>query len=298
MFRQVKVAAISMKPTPWDKAGNADKLERLIRKAARRKPDLIVGSEGALEGYVSHQAQKEPKKAAELLKLAERIDGPCIARFRALARMLKTCLCFGFAERVGRCVYNSALFIDDRGRICGTYRKHEEPILIFRGTRPVWPAQPMGRRLRAFDTPLGRCGLMICADRWYSRLARTLVLDGARFLLVPAYGSKNREQNQTILARARENGVPVVEANVGMNLIVSRGEIAAYQWGKDRITTTMIDIPLPPSREAARCYEREYLRLRNAEKWKWLPESFRTYPPIGHPAPMRRRTARRLRWEM
>ena len=223
MFRQVRVAAISIKPRAWDKAYNADKLESFFRKAARRKPDLIVAPEGVLEGYVSHEAMKEADKAAALLKIAERIDGPGIARFQRLATRLKTCLCFGFAERIGRSVYNSAAFIDHRGKICGKYHKHEEPILVFQGSRPVWTSRRMRRRLRAFDTPLGRCGIMICANRWYARLARTLVLDGAQYLLVPAYGSKNKAQNRTILARGRENGVPVVEANVGMNLIISRG---------------------------------------------------------------------------
>ena len=89
-------------------------------------------------------------------------------------------------------------------------------------------------------------------------MARTLVLDRARLLLIPSYGSKKRIQNQTVLARARENGVPVVEANVGMNLLVSKGEIVAYEWGNDRITTGVVEVPAPPSTAAARASEREY----------------------------------------
>ena len=96
-------------------------------------------------------------------------------------------------------------------------------------------------------------------------IARTLVLDGAQFLLIPSYGSKGKAQNHTVLARARENGVPIVEANVGMNLIISKGEIVAYKWGNDQISTADIDIPHPPSTEAARRSEQSYLQAQSPE---------------------------------
>jgi hypothetical protein len=75
------------------------------------------------------------------------------------------------------------------------------------------------------------------------------------------------------LARARENGVPIVEANVGMNLIISKGEIVAYKWGNDQITTAAIDIPVPPSLEMARFYEQEYLKYQGPEMEKRYKET-------------------------
>ena len=196
-----------------------------------------------------------------MLEIAEPLDGPYVTRFRRLARTLKTCLCFGFAERIGDDVYNSALFIDRQGEICGRHHK----VQLAEGTHSSWSFNRVGSSLRAFDTPLGRAGILICNDRWNPLIARTLVLDGARLLLIPSFGSKRRRQNQAVLARARENGVPIVEANVGMNLIVSKGEIAAYQWGNDRITTALIDVPATPSLDAARAYESEYVRRQGQE---------------------------------
>ena len=64
------------------------------------------------------------------------------------------------------------------------------------------------------------------------------------------------------MARARENGLPIVEANVGMNLLISKGEVAAYKWGVDRITTAVVEIPTPPSQTAARSQEQEYMQLQ------------------------------------
>lgn len=261
MFRTCKVSTISMKPTPWDKDGNADRLESMVRQAARRKPELILATEGVLEGYVVMEAIHDDDQAQRLLDIAEPIDGPYIQRFRDLARSLDTCLCFGFAQRIRREVYNAAVFIDNRGRICGTYHKTQ----LAEGTHDSWFFNRIGKRLRAFDTPFGRAGIVICNDRWNPDITRALVLDGAQFILIPSYGSRSKAQNETVVARARENGVPIVEANVGVNLIVSKGEVVAYKWGIDQITTATIDIPVPPSTRSARQAERAYLAAQGPE---------------------------------
>ena len=43
------------------------------------------------------------------------------------------------------------------------------------GASDSWPFNRIGESLRAFDTPLGRVGMMICNDRWNPMIARTLV---------------------------------------------------------------------------------------------------------------------------
>lgn len=261
MFTPVKATAISIKPRRWDKARNADKIERFFREAARDGPDLILTTEGVLEGYVVNDVLEGRRTAQDMLEIAEPIDGPFIIRFRRLAQELRTCLCFGFAERIGRDVYNAAIFIGGEGDILGKYHKTQ----LAEGADPSWSFNRVGETLRAFDTPLGRVGMLICNDRWNPMIARTLALDGARLILIPSYGSRSRDQNRTVLARARENGLPIVEANVGMNLIVSKGEIVAYKWGNDRITTAVVEVPAPPSSEVARDYETEYMKLQGPE---------------------------------
>ena len=255
MYDTIKATAISIKPKKWDKAYNADKMETLFSEASRDRPDLILATEGVLEGYVVMDVIERRKSAEAMLEIAEPVDGTYVTRFQRLAKTLKTCLCFGFAERVGDEVYNSAVLIDGQGTICGRYHKAQ----LAEGTHPTWYFNRVGKSLRAIDTPLGRLGILTCNDRWNPLIARTLVLDGARLLLIPSYGSKRRRQNQAVLARARENGVPIVEANVGMNLIITKGEIAAYQWGNDQITTAVIHLPIAPSPAAARTSEAEYV---------------------------------------
>lgn len=257
----VKVSAISYRPIKWDKAANADAMEALFTKAAKENPQVILITEGALEGYIVSDVYEGRVPAREMLSIAEPVDGPYIQRFQKLARELHTCLCFGFAERIGDEVFNCALFLDRDGAICGKYHKSQ----LAEGTHPSWFYNRVGQQLRAFDTPMGRAGIVICNDRWNPLIVRSLVLDGARVIFIPSYGSRSKAQNETVLARARENGVPIVEANVGMNLIISQGEIVAYKWGNNRITTAEIAIPHAPSQTGARQAEAEYLRQQGPE---------------------------------
>ena len=261
MYNQVKATAISIKPEKWDKQSNADKVERFVREAAKDGPDLIVTPEGVLEGYVTGDVINDPGLAQRMLDVAEPIDGPYVNRFMRLAKELATCLVFGFAERIGDEVYNAAVFVDQRGELRGRYHKTQ----LAEGTSEPWFFNRVGRTIRAFDTPLGRAGILICNDRWNPMIARTLVLDGAQMLLIPSYGMKTKPQNETVMARARENGVPVVEANVGVNMIVSKGEMVGYKWGNDQITTAVIDVPVWPSTAAAREYERQYMEMQTPE---------------------------------
>ena len=261
MYESVEVAAISFRPTKWDKDGNADRMEQLFVRAAQGSPRLILTTEGALEGYVVMDVVEGRASADAMLDMAEPIDGPYIRRFRKLARTLNTCLAFGFAERIGDEAYNCALFLDRQGEICGRYHK----VQLAEGTHSSWRFNRVGKRLRAFDTPIGRAGFVICNDRWNPQIVRALVLDGARVILIPSYGDKTKRQNQAVLARARENGVPIVEANVGMNLIISKGEICAYQWGNDQITYGVVDVPAAPGEASARQAEQDYFTEQTPE---------------------------------
>ncbi len=261
MFSSIKVAAISLRPKKWDKPANAAKMERLIRTAAAESPDVIVTIEGAFEGYVVYDVIEGRKSADEMLEIAEPLDGQYVARLRQLAGSLRVCLCFGFAERVGSEIYNTVVFIDHTGEICGSYQKSQ----FAEGTHSSWNFNRIGKRLRAFDTPFGRAGVLICNDRWNPLIARAIVLDGAQILYIPTYGNTSKAQNQAVLARARENGVPIVQANVGQNLAVNKGEMVAYQRGFDKITHATVDIPAVPSTTAARSLEQEYLTLQGPE---------------------------------
>ena len=82
MYQSVKVSAISLKPTKWDKASNADKLEAFFVEAAKESPQLILATEGVLEGYVVIDVIESRATPEAMLDIAESLDGAHIHRFR------------------------------------------------------------------------------------------------------------------------------------------------------------------------------------------------------------------------
>jgi len=259
----VRVAAISFEPTKFDLQGNANRLEAAFRQAAEGGAKIAVAPEGALDGYVVDQIIAREVSADRMKEVAIGICDPVIKRFQKLAKQLEMCLVFGFAERIGEDVFNCALFIDNEGQIRGKYHKMQ----FAEGYHDSWWFNRLGQQARAFDTPYGRCGILICNDRWNAKLAKIAALDGAQFLVIPAYGSKEPKQDNAVLSRAKENNLPVVEANVGVTLIVDENHIAAVDRRRTGITFAEVAIPLarPPQPELRDHVEREFLRWREKE---------------------------------
>jgi len=259
----VRVAAVSFVPQKFDLAGNADRLERAFRLAHQGKAQIAVGPEGALDGYVVNEIIAGKAMADQIKQVAIAIDGPVIQRFRRLARELDMCLVFGFAEQIKGDVFNCAVFIDQRGKICGTYHKMQ----FAEGYDAAWWFNRLGSSSRAFDTPYGRCGILICNDRWNPQLARIPVLDGARFLIIPAFGSRSESQDKAVLSRGKENSVPVIEANVGVTLVVNDGTITAVDRQEEGVTFGQITIPSAIKKQPKKRneLEEEFLNWRNAE---------------------------------
>tara|TARA_B100000029_G_scaffold316770_1_gene309179 strand:+ start:1702 stop:2562 length:861 start_codon:yes stop_codon:yes gene_type:complete len=262
-MRSISVAAISFVPRKFDLESNAEKLEQMFRRASAGGAQIAVAPEGILEGYVVNEIIAGKAAVEDMKRVAVAIDSPMIKRFRKLARELEMCLVFGFAERVSKDVFNSAVFIDDEGQVCGTYRKMQ----FAEGYHPSWWFNRLGRRSRAFDTPLGRCGILICNDRWNPRLAEIPALDGAQFLVIPSFGSRSAAQDQAVLARGKENGLPVIEANVGVTLVVNKGKIAVVDRQEEAVTfgTITVGPRVKRSRKKRDKVERAFLKWRETE---------------------------------
>ena len=275
----VRVAAISFEPVKLDRAGNAEKLEAWFRRAVDGGAKIAVAPEGILEGYIVNEIIRRKFAAERMRDVAIAIDSPTIDRFRNLARELDMCLIFGFAEQIGDDVFNTAVFIDNHGRISGRYNKMQ----FAEGYDDSWWFNRLGQQSRAFDTPWGRCGMLICNDRWNPLLAEIPALDGAQFLVIPAFGSRAKNQDEAVLARGVETGLPVIEANVGVSLIVSENRIAALDRQQEGITFAEIRIPpKKPIDEASRNrVEMEFLKWRNEEMPVRLARHLREHDPRG-----------------
>lgn len=139
----------------------------LIEQARTSGVQLLALPEGALGGYLlSLDGTAEPPPAFT-------VDGPEIARLAKLAGDLVVTA--GYAEADGGLIYNSAVCVTGDG-VLGHHRKVHQPLREDEH-------YAAGDRFEAFDTPVGRLGLMICYDKAFPEAARTLALDGAQIIV-------------------------------------------------------------------------------------------------------------------
>jgi predicted amidohydrolase len=199
--KQVRIAGIVLKWIRTDKEANLRRAEAMIRQAAAGGAQIVCTTECFLDGY----AIADKSIPLEMYRaLGEPVpDGPCYKRLAALARELKILLVAGVLEADGEARCNTAVLISPEGRLLGKYRKqHLEHELV--RNRP-------GTESPVFDTPYGRIGVMICADRRLPEIAGRLKEQGADFLLCLSGGMFGPKSNDWILqARSRETKLPIV----------------------------------------------------------------------------------------
>src|ERR1700753_4037636 len=99
-------------------------------------------------------------------------DGPEVRRLAELAGELVVCA--GYCEADGDDRYNSAVCVSGDG-VLGRHRKVHQPLRED-------ASYAAGDRFEAFDTPVGRLGMMICYDKAFPEAPRTLALDGAQIV--------------------------------------------------------------------------------------------------------------------
>jgi len=229
----VRVAGISLKSRPWDKAANWRKARRLLRRAAAQGAGLVCAPEGFLEGYI---VQEKGLTRARYRSAGESVRrGEYIREMRRLCADLGIYLVAGFAERAGPRMHNSAALIGPGGEMIGVFRKVHDM-----GAEPL---NAGGDGFPVFDTGLGRVGIMICFDRQLPESARLLALRGARLILNPSAGMWGETNDVMMRTRAYENGVWIIFSHPRDCLIISpRGEIVARASGPDEVVVADVDL--------------------------------------------------------
>lgn len=160
-------------------------LEGAVADARADGTRLLVLPEACLGGYLTGldgppaapadgRVAADPRTAGPPPAL--RLDGPEVARAVAAARGDGTAddnvvVCLGLCEDGGDQRYNTAVCLDGTG-VLGVHRKVHQPL----GEHRSYAA---GDVFEAFDTPVGRLGMLICYDKAFPEAARALALDGA-----------------------------------------------------------------------------------------------------------------------
>ncbi len=237
-----------------DVAHDLDRIRWVMRDAMGDGVQLLVLPHGALGGY--HDALDGSAHAPPDLPPALDLDGPELTAIRQAAGHLVVCL--GFTEAVGGRRANTAVCLTGDG-VLGSHRKVHLPV----GEIGHYVA---GEHLGAFDTPIGRMGLLIDYDKTFPETARMLAADGATLLANPCAWPASRTHATTLVrdrqrrmfdlydqARAAENQVVFVSANqtgkhgslrfFGQSKIVlPDGDIAAVVGSRAGLAVAEVDV--------------------------------------------------------
>jgi predicted amidohydrolase len=220
-----------------------DAIASILARARSRGAQLVVLPECALGGYLTGDPVA--------------LDGPEIARLKELAG--ETIVCAGFTEAADGHVYSSAVCVSGGG-VLGHHRKVHLPPSESELFTP-------GDSFRAFDTPVGRVGMLICYDKVFPEAARALALDGAQIVASLAAwpacrfdpAIRIREDRQTrqfnLLdqARAMENQVVWVSSNLAgssgglrflgqAKVVGPDGAVLAHTGGRPGVAVARVDV--------------------------------------------------------
>ncbi|MVU78419.1 carbon-nitrogen hydrolase family protein [Nocardia sp. ET3-3] len=236
-----------------DIARALDKIAGIIERLADDGVDLLVLPDASLGGYIGDLRNPDPAAGPEAIDG----DGPEI---RLLSRMAGSMtVCVGYAEQADGVRYNSAVCLSGDG-VLGRHRKVHQPA----GEHLAYAA---GQGFSAFDTPVGRLGMLIDYDKTFPEAARVLALDGAHTIaalsawpasvtdraarvpndrqsrLFDLYDQARAAENQIVLASSNQTGTTGNLRFLGQAKIVGPGgDILAKTWTKGGLAVADIDI--------------------------------------------------------
>src|ERR1700720_4543274 len=161
-----------------DPRENLAKAEARIQEAAKEGAQIICLQELFRSQYFCREEN------AELFELAEPVPGPSTEKLANLARSLNVVIIASLFERRAAGIYhNTAAVLDADGTLLGIFRKMHIP------DDPLYYEKyyftPGDAGFRAFDTRVGRIGVLVCWDQWYPEGARLSSLRGANILFYP-----------------------------------------------------------------------------------------------------------------
>jgi predicted amidohydrolase len=194
--QSVRVAGIVLKWLRGDRGANYRRVEPLIREAASHGAAIVCTTECFLDGYA---IADKTIPLEQYRSLGEPIpEGEYFRKLSGLAKELNIFLIAGMLEADGERRFNTAVLIGPRGELVGKYHKQRLEHEAVRNTA--------GTESSVIETPFGRLGVMICADRRFPEVVKGFCERGADFLICPSGGMFGPVKNDHLLqARSKEN---------------------------------------------------------------------------------------------
>ncbi|HWR61417.1 MAG TPA: carbon-nitrogen hydrolase family protein [Clostridia bacterium] len=174
-----KVAVIQMH-VEEDKMKNMANAAAFVKEAAEQGADIAILPE----------MFNCPYKTSNFPIYAEEEGGECYRLLSGLAESLGIYLAAGTMpekDSEGK-VYNTSYVFDRKGRKLGKHRKMHLFDIAVKGGQYFRESDTLtaGNSVTVFETEFGKIGLAVCYDFRFPELARLMVEEGAKAVIVPA----------------------------------------------------------------------------------------------------------------
>jgi predicted amidohydrolase len=216
-MEKIKIAIAQTRCVDSDLEGNLGRIGEMAARADSAGAKMVFFPESADLGWVNPEAHR----------LADPVPGPFSVKIAELAKKHGIWIGIGLSEKEGDKLYDSAVIINPEGKIVLKHRKLN--LLAWLMDPPYSPGDTSA--IKAVDTPLGRLGMLICADSFEDNLLGILNREKPDLVYIP-YGWAAPRENwpehgfkllQTVQRAARKIGAPVI----GPNCV---GEITHGPW--------------------------------------------------------------------
>jgi predicted amidohydrolase len=173
-MRNLRVALAQIDPKLGEVPANLALHRRRIDEAARAGAQVIVFPELSLTGYVLRDQVPE---------VALRADDPALGDLMEASHSIDVVV--GFVEETeGHRYHNACAYLSGGGAL----HVHRKVYLPTYGMFDEGRDFARGERMRAFETPHGCAGILICEDAWHATSAWLLAQQGASVLYVVSSG--------------------------------------------------------------------------------------------------------------
>ena len=197
----MRLGMLRVMPEPWNPEGNMAVLEAMVKEAADKVVDVLMTCECFLDGYCVSKTGVPGRMSGELRErfesMAQPEDSPYLQKASQLCQQYSIGMIFGLSTLEDGKIYNTAVLFGKDGREIGRYHKSH----LYVHDLNYEP----GNDFPVYDTPWGKIGMLICADRRWPEAARTLRVRGAEMILIPTYGMRHEVNTMWMRTRAYEN---------------------------------------------------------------------------------------------
>ena len=242
---KICLAQIKTVPVKGDLEANHRKLMALLGGIDVCKVDVVITPECFLDGYVCTEEHVNSGNVADYA--VDIHNSAYVCEVSDWAARSKTWVIFGCMRMESGKIYNTALIIDRTGEIAGNYDKvhcqrHDKKYVA-------------GNSLPVFDSDFGVFGVMICADRRWPEMVRTLALKGAQIIFNPTFGMHNEKNLRMMQTRSFESEVIIAFTHPEQSLVTdANGDIVCnVERKEENVVVTEIDLSEVDKVRSTRC---------------------------------------------